>query len=233
MLTEAALRLVPAGERAVDLGSGTGLHAAVLARQFGVVITTELAERAARATRLTLALNDRAARAVVADVGAGLRPRSFDLVTANPPWVPAPLDRAGAPRLFADGGPTGSELPCRFIDTAASLLRPGGVAVVMALDVQCTDGHQPIRAACAALETAGVFTKVIPTPLGRIRPDLEDNMRARQPLLATAPHVAVVLAAASGTTERNAVAARAELLAQRWDEVGSPQVSGSPYATRV
>src|SRR5438270_401573 len=82
-------------------GAGTGLHTAVLAQRYRVVVATDLSLRAARAARLTLALNGLGAGAVVADVANGLRPRSFDLVTANAPWVPVAAE-GGSTRLFAD-----------------------------------------------------------------------------------------------------------------------------------
>ena len=221
LLTEAALRLAPSGLRAVDLGAGTGLHAAVLARHYETVIATDLGPRVAAAARLTLDLNGGDGTGVlVADVGAGLRPRSFDLVTANPPWVPRPDDAAGAKRRFADGGPTGTELPCRFIREGAELLRPGGVAVVLALDVQCDDGSRPIREVCDELAAGGFVTAVVPTRFSGLTPDLEPNMRDRQPRLLAVEHVAVVVASVSerGDFERKMREVIGQLT-KRWAEV--------------
>ena len=65
----------------------------------------------------------------MADLAAGLRPHSFDLVAANSPWVPDAPTAGSSRRVFADGGPTGVELPSRFIRAATQLLRPSGVAL--------------------------------------------------------------------------------------------------------
>ena len=64
------------------------------------------------------------------DVADGLAPHSFDLVTANAPWVPEPFDQAGSPaRRFAAGGPSGFELPRRFLDAAAEAVATWSASV--------------------------------------------------------------------------------------------------------
>ena len=92
LLVEVALRLAPRGERAVDLGTGTGLLAAALSRRYRCVVATDIVHRAAEAARCTMMLNDRPPGhvwlTVRTDVTSGLRTRSFDLVAANTPWVP-------------------------------------------------------------------------------------------------------------------------------------------------
>ena len=50
----------------------------------------------------------------------------FDLVVANPPYVPT---SAGDHRPWADGGPTGAQLPARFALDAIDLLQPGDTAL--------------------------------------------------------------------------------------------------------
>ena len=47
-----------------------------------------------------------------------------------------------SPRRFAAGGPTGFELPRRFIDAAAGLLSPGGRAFIACLDIEFDDGKR-------------------------------------------------------------------------------------------
>jgi len=215
LLTEAALRLAPSGHRAVDLGAGTGLHAALLARHYDTVIATELGPRVAAAARLTLELNGGdGTGVVVADVAAGLRPASFDLVTSNPPWVPTPDEVA--PRLFADGGPTGTELPCRFIREGATLLRAGGIAITLALDVECDDGRRPVRDACEEVSAGGYFTSIVPTRLSRLVPELEPNIQKGRPHLVAVEHVAVIVAARADRSDERDLARAIKQLAQRW-----------------
>jgi len=203
-LAEAVLRLVPHGERAVDLGTGTGLLAALLARRFRHVVATDLALSVAVAAELTLALNrfppGRRQVVCLADVAAGLRPRSFDLVAGNAPWVPLAAESRAPRDLFSHGGDLGSELPLRFIRDGAQCLRPGGVAITLALDVtvRADDAsaaqHQPLAAVCDELEDDGFVTRRIATPFNRERQGLADLMRSRQPKLEDATHVAVIVA---------------------------------------
>lgn len=233
LLTEAALRLAPSGRRAVDLGTGTGLHAALLARHYDTVVATDLGPRVAAAARLTLELNGHDnAGVVVADVAAGLRPASFDLVTANPPWVPSPPASGAAPRLYADGGPTGTEVPCRFIREGAALLRPGGIAITLALDIECDDGRRPVRETCAELAAVGYVAEVVPTLLSRLVPELESNLRRRRPRVVAAEHVAVVVAALELGDDRARDLRRViGALGQRWVEADAARVAGLPTAT--
>ena len=94
----------------------------------------------------------------------GLRPGSFDLVTANTPWVPETLRPGGAcPRRFAAGGPSGFELPLRFIDGAADLLAPGGRAFVACMALDFDDGRRPLEDHLAVVRGRGFDTHVTAT----------------------------------------------------------------------
>jgi methylase of polypeptide subunit release factors len=220
-LIEAALRLAPRGERAADLGTGTGLLAAMLASRYRSVVGTDVARSVAGAADLTLALNRRprthAAAILVTDVGRGLRADAFDLVVANAPWVPLASESAEPREIFAHGGEEGVELPRRFLLEGAALLRPGGVAVTLALDVEIHGEHRPLRAACAGLTDAGYVVALLPTPFNRDRPHLLQHMAHRQPSLTAATHVAAVVArpAYEGDT-RDSLVVAIEFLRRRW-----------------
>ncbi len=181
-LVDAVLRLAPHGDRAAELGTGTGLLAALLARRYRVVVATDVAADVALAAAVTLALNPapegHGAGAAVADVAAGLRPATFDLVAANAPWVPH--DGFGtAPPLFANGGETGSELPRRFLVEGAALLRPGGVAVTLGLDTTLRDGRRPLQDVVTE-PMAPATSHMLPTPHNRQRPNLLASMQRRK-----------------------------------------------------
>ena len=71
-------------------------------------------------------------------------------MAANTPWVPASADADTPVSTYANGGRDGLELPARFLVEGAALLRPGGVAVLLALHVVRTDGARPLLEALPA-----------------------------------------------------------------------------------
>jgi hypothetical protein len=147
------------GRRAVDLATGNGFIAAAMAMRYDRVLAADLSTRCVAAASLLEVLNPTLAGridVVRADVAEGLTPGCFDLVTANPPWVPEDVDgRRDPARRFAAGGPTGFELPRRFLDGAACLLAPGGHGFVSCLDLELADGRRPLRDHVPVLERTG------------------------------------------------------------------------------
>jgi len=214
------LRLAPRGERAVELGSGAGYLAVALSRRYRTVIATDVMPRAVEFTRDALAAGEvpsgHATAVAVGDVAGGLRRNAFDLVAANTPWVPQP-DPSVAPVLFADGGVTGAELPLRFIREGAALLRAGGVAITLALDVTLRNGHRPLFEACGDLEANAFATTLLPTPINHVFGRFRATMLGRQPELVEAVHVAVVVARPFSNGEgRESLMIAARALAHRW-----------------
>jgi methylase of polypeptide subunit release factors len=197
-LVEAIWLRARGGERAVDLGSGTGFLAAVLTSRYELVVATEVVPRAAAVSALTLAINPppvprHRAAVCVADVAGGLRPASFDLVAANPPWVPGPSDPAAPRRVFADGGPTGFELPLRFIREGTALLRPGGMLAMTTLDATHHEGARPLEETRAELEAEGYETEVAPTRLSERDEQFEPRLVAKWSHIVAARHVTRVV----------------------------------------
>ncbi|WP_077800056.1 class I SAM-dependent methyltransferase [Streptomyces sp. JHA26] len=117
-----AIRHRPATGTAFDLGTGTGVLAAVLAHR-GVrhVVATDISPRAlacARENVHRLALTDR-----VEVSGPGLFPEGrADLVVCNPPWLPA---RPTGPLEQGVYDPDGTMLH-GFLAGLSAHLRPGG-----------------------------------------------------------------------------------------------------------
>ena len=196
-LLETVWRLAPGGSAAVDLATGTGYLAAALASRYDTMVATDVVPSTAATAAITLGLNARTTghtAVCVADVADGLRPASFDLVTANPPWVPsgltAPDDRR---QVFADGGPTGFELPRRFIMEGSALLGPGGIGVFQCLDLSYRRGGQPLSAVCQTLTDQGFKVEVRPTQAATAWPHLTRNMQMCSPDVAAAQLVIVVV----------------------------------------
>jgi 16S rRNA (guanine1207-N2)-methyltransferase len=105
---------LPSYERGIDLGSGTGILAASLAKRNprARVLATDQSASAVTSARLTMAANGLDVE-VARDDGLSLQQdASADLILLNPPFHTGAAVHAGlAPRLFAE---------------AARVLRPGG-----------------------------------------------------------------------------------------------------------
>lgn len=192
-LAELARRAGPGRGLAADLGTGAGLVAASLTATYDIVVATDLLPRTAASAAITLRLNGGGTPCLVcvADVAGGLRTGAFALVTANPPWVPN-LD-GDAPRVYAEGGVTGFELPRRFTIEAVSLLAPGGVAVLLAIDVIWQDGSRPLTALARGLRRMGHEVAVIPTDATTAWRTMDRELMTRFEAMAAVEHVAVLV----------------------------------------
>jgi release factor glutamine methyltransferase len=131
-LARAAVARLPEGGVAVDLCTGSGAIAVVLARRRpkARVVATEIDSRAAACAR------ENGIEVFEGDMAAGL-PAALDgrvdVVTAVVPYVPSDELRllardvvAFEPRRALDGGADGTALLARAAVAAARLLRPGG-----------------------------------------------------------------------------------------------------------
>ena len=194
VLVEKAWRFGLGGDRAVDLGTGTGLAATFLTSRYDQVVATDVLAAAvdtAALSRELLAPEGRG-RLVVSrtDVADGLAPGPFDLVMATTPWVPSPI---ASGQTFADGGPTGFELPLRFLLGGVDLLSDRGVLVMLCTDLRFTDGRAPLWDALSELEDRGFAHEVEVTPrsstLDFVARDAPDYMGG----LEAASHVTVVV----------------------------------------
>jgi release factor glutamine methyltransferase len=117
----------------VDLGSGSGALALAISTENEKtrVIAVEKDPAAIEWLKKNVARINEQVRIVESDVVDALEGVKCDVVIANPPYVP---DSQILPRDVADhepavalfGGPTGLDIPGRFIDTATRLLKPGG-----------------------------------------------------------------------------------------------------------
>ncbi len=170
-LLERAWPLASGGRLAVELGTGTGFLSAALAPRYELVIATELLRSSASVAALTFRLNRGRAQdgrgrlqICMTDVARGIAPGCADFVISNPPFMPAhPRDAEGRAVTYADGGPTGLELPTRFIVDGANLLAPGGTAVTRCLDIAFDDGRRPLAALCSALQARDFSAAIEPT----------------------------------------------------------------------
>ena len=110
---------------ALDLCTGSGVHALLAAPHAQRVLAVDINPRAVRCTRLNAqALGATNLEAVEGDLFDPVRGERFDLITANPPFVPSPVNAL----RFRDGGPSGEEVQKRIIEGLPHHLAPGGMA---------------------------------------------------------------------------------------------------------
>lgn len=173
ILVEAALALTEPcsmSVRALDLCTGSGCVAVAFARARPTarVLATDLSDDALAVARenaqrlgaynVAFAQGDLFA-AVPASWGADDEGPTFDVITANPPYIPtadiaglAPEIRVFEPRLALDGGGDGLDLVRRIVVEAPRFLAAGGA---LALEI----GHGEAAATEALMVEAG-FTSV-------------------------------------------------------------------------
>ncbi|MFI8091174.1 HemK2/MTQ2 family protein methyltransferase [Streptomyces sp. NPDC086080] len=124
---------VQPGADVLDVGTGSGALAVAAARRGTRVTAVDVSWRAVCATRVNALRAGVPVRIRRGNLFAPVRGRSFDLILANPPYVPAPgggrLPR-GAARAW-DAGGDGRLVLDRICHEVPELLRPGGVLLLV------------------------------------------------------------------------------------------------------
>ncbi|MFF5981920.1 HemK2/MTQ2 family protein methyltransferase [Streptomyces olindensis] len=124
---------LPPGAEVLDVGTGTGALALEAARRGFRVTAVDVSWSAVWAARLNARLAGLPVRIRHGNLFEPVRGESYDLVLANPPYVPTPGGRRaprGAARAW-DAGGDGRLVVDRICREAPGLLRPGGVLLVV------------------------------------------------------------------------------------------------------
>lgn len=124
---------LPAGADVLDVGTGSGALAIEAARRGTRVTAVDVSWRAVCTAQLNAWLARLHVRILHGNLFTPVRGQSFDLILANPPYVPAP-DTGRAPHGQArawDAGRDGRLVLDRICLEAPALLRPGGVLLVV------------------------------------------------------------------------------------------------------
>jgi methylase of polypeptide subunit release factors len=114
--------------RALDVGTGNGIHALLAASHCEHVIATDVNHRALAFTAINAALNG--IRNVETRLGSLFDPvagEQFDLITCNAPYVVSPESRW----QYRDGGLPADELSQRVVEQAAAALADHGLASLL------------------------------------------------------------------------------------------------------
>lgn len=117
------------GMACLELATGTGLVALILAREAGAAVATDINPHACRLARENAERNDLLLDVVCMDMADALD-APFDVIAVNPPYLPtAPEDKLeGIIDRTVSGGPDGAELTRRVLEEIAVLLAPEGKA---------------------------------------------------------------------------------------------------------
>ncbi|MEV5319589.1 HemK2/MTQ2 family protein methyltransferase [Streptomyces sp. NPDC052687] len=124
---------LPPDAAVLDVGTGSGALALEAARRGAEVTAVDVSWRAVCAVWVNARRSRLPVRVRRGDLFAPVRGQRFDLILANPPYVPAP-DGRGVPRGRArnwDGGHDGRLVVDRICREAPRLLRPGGVLLMV------------------------------------------------------------------------------------------------------
>jgi hypothetical protein len=124
---------------ALDLCTGSGIHALLASLHAEQVCAVDINPRAVLCTRFNAHASGIANLEVLAgDLFEAVRGKCFDLITANPPFVPSPLDTL----RFRDGGRSGEDIQKRIVAGLPRHLAPGGIAQMV---TELGEGdHEPL-----------------------------------------------------------------------------------------
>jgi release factor glutamine methyltransferase len=120
------------GADVLDVGCGTGALSIAAARTRPSTITAvDVSRRAVLAARVNTALRGVRARVRRGDAFELVAGRTFDLVLANPPYVPGVAEPPRGRHRAWDAGVDGREILDRLCVNAPVLLAPGGTLLVV------------------------------------------------------------------------------------------------------
>jgi release factor glutamine methyltransferase len=165
------------GERVLEIGSGLGLAAVLMAKAGAAVVATDIVPDAVELIRVNAALNGVGVDARLGDCYAPVAGERFDLICTNPPQMPTPPGRTRADSVAAadNGGVDGWEILDRVIAGARAHLEPGGRLV---FTIFAFLGR---KTALAKLEAAGLTPSCVAgetQPFPRIGYERLDHIRA-------------------------------------------------------
>jgi release factor glutamine methyltransferase len=147
----------------LDLCTGSGALAVTSARAGADVLAVDVSRRAVLNARLNARLNRVRIRAVEGDLWEPVRRRRFDVILANPPYLPAPEEAKGRARAW-DAGRDGRALLDPICREAGAHLKPGGKLLLIQSSLAGAETTE------LALAESGLRTRVVASQKGVLGP---------------------------------------------------------------
>ena len=173
LLARVLADLVESGRTVLDPFAGSGLLAVTAALAGAEATAIDVSRRAVVCVWLNARINGARIRVRRGDMFGPVRGERFDVIVANPPYLPAASDvrPRGAARAW-EGGPDGRKFLDRLCRSAGEHLMPGGRLLVLHSSV-CDPG-----ATTRALHAAGMHAEVIARERGPLGPLLRERAPA-------------------------------------------------------
>jgi len=158
--------------RILELCAGPGLAGISAARSHRASLTTvDVSRRAVLSAAINGRLNRVPIRARRGDLLDAVEGERFDMILANPPYVPGPAPPTHGPARAWDAGDDGRAVLDRICLQAPGHLNPGGVLLLVHSEVS-----RP-RATLLAYTAGGLFADVASTQQGPLGPLLQGRRR--------------------------------------------------------
>lgn len=218
LLAELAAARVRRGTTALDPFTGSGILAIAAARAGARATAIDVSRRAVACVQLNARLNGVRVTARRGDLFDPVAGQRFDLIVANPPYVPGPVDGPvrGAARAW-EGGDDGRLLIDRLCDEVSGHLAPGGELLMIHSHV-CGEEATTRRLAAAGLETEVIERR--PGPLGPLMAGRREELERRG-----------LLAPGADEEELLVWSARAAGRTAAWQTPASPRTRTAPTSS--
>jgi release factor glutamine methyltransferase len=161
------------GARVLDVCTGSGVVGVSAALAGARVTSVDVSRRAVACAWLNARLNGTRLRAVRGDLLGPAGDAPFDVIAANPPYVPAETEElpASGPERAWDAGRDGRVLLDRLLSEAPSRLAPDGVLVVVHSDL--IGGDETLE----RMRAAGLDADVAVRERGPLGPLMRERQR--------------------------------------------------------